>query len=292
MTADATLEALKEQRPEWGPWLAVVDEVVREAANEGWSAAVPAAPPAAARVTPLLDGMTLAIDTEAVRRLLDGLLRTAATSGTAPMATMARVVPAHLDIAAVFRDAMRHDAEAIASIAATAGADAGALQAVVALLPVPFLQACQRQWARGTPPVWVRGCCPVCGSWPAFAEIRGIERARYYRCGRCGGEWHARALWCPFCDMHDHHQLVALVAEEAGAHASIDACRRCLGYVKTFTRLQGCAPAAVMIEDLASVELDLAALGEGFARPAGAGAACDVTVIDQPPPRRFFGWRK
>jgi len=95
-------------------------------------------------------------------------------------------------------------------------------------------------------------------AWPAFAEVRGIERSRYFRCAWCGGEWHARALHCPYCDTSDHGQLVSLVAENGGSNAAIDACTHCLRYVKTLTRLQGCPPDTVMIEDLGTVDLDVA----------------------------------
>jgi len=80
--------------------------------------------------------------------------------------------------------------------------------------------------------------------------VLGIERSRYFRCARCGGDWHARALHCPYCDTSDHGQLVSLVAENGGSNATIDACTHCLRYVKTLTRLQGCPPDTVMIEDL------------------------------------------
>jgi FdhE protein len=128
---------------------------------------------------------------------------------------------------------------------------------------------------------------------PAFAEVRGIERNRYFRCGRCGGEWHARALHCPYCAMSDHDELVALVPEKAGSNAVgsnavIDACKRCLGYVKTFTRLQGCSPDAVMLEDLASVDLDVAAIEHGFARSPGPGHALAITVTEKDTRRGFF----
>ena len=58
----------------------------------------------------------------------------------------------------------------------------------------------------------------------------------------------------------------------------MDACKRCLGYVKTFTTLQGSPPAKVILDDLASVELDVAAAEQGYKRPQGAGYALDVTV--------------
>ena len=48
------------------------------------------------------------------------------------------------------------------------------------------------------------------------------------------------------------------------------------------------SPAAVMLEDLASVDLDLAALAQGYTRRAGAGTPIDLTVVTTAP--RFFSW--
>jgi FdhE protein len=87
----------------------------------------------------------------------------------------------------------------------------------------------------------------------------------------------------------DHNALVTLVPENAGLNALIEGCRSCLGYVKTFTRLQGCPPGAVMLDDLASVHLDVAALEQGYTRPPGAGYPLDVTLTARDAARRFFG---
>jgi hypothetical protein len=70
----------------------------------------------------------------------------------------------------------------------------------------------------------------------------------------------------------------------------IEACTRCRGYVKAFTRLQGCPPAAVLLEDLASADLDVAAFAQGFSRPPGAGYPLEVAVTDRTAARRFFAW--
>jgi FdhE protein len=189
-------------------------------------------------------------------------------------------------MSALFTASLCQDGDRINQLVAAAGADAEALHAVVSLLPVPFLHACNRRWASSISRSWVEGYCPVCGA----AEVRGIERSRFFRCGRCGGEWHARALWCPYCDTSDHDDHVALVPENGGANAVVDACRRCLGYVKTLTRLQGCPPESVMIEDLASVELDVAAIEQGYTRPSGTGHALEITVTDKGATRRFLAW--
>lgn len=289
-TASA-LTSLKRQRPEWGPWLAVVEATLREAEAPAWDAAVPGNARIPHVTAPLLAGATLAVEAPTVRSLLQRLIRVASRNGTPEMATLRSVLSADPDVLALFRASLCQDSRPMTEAAASCGADAGALHAVIALVSVPFLHACNRRWAPSVSCSWLEGYCPVCGSWPAFAETRGIERNRFFRCGRCGGEWHARPLRCPFCRMDDHNALVSLVPENAGLNAVIEGCRSCLGYVKTFTRLQGCPPGTVMLDDLASVHLDVAALGQGYTRPAGAGHPLDVTVTGKNGARRFFAWK-
>jgi formate dehydrogenase maturation protein FdhE len=78
--------------------------------------------------------------------------------------------------------------------------------------------------------------------------------------------------------MNNHEELISLVPEKSGAGRMIEACKRCLGYVKTFTTLEGSAPAKVILDDLASVDLDVAACAQGYKRPEGTGYALDVTI--------------
>lgn len=292
MAGDTALNGLKRQRPEWEPWLVVVEEVLRETGSSAWDAAVPSAgvEPQRGRA-PLLAGTTLALQESSVSQLLARLIQIASRRGTPKMATVKSALDADVDVLALFAASLRHDRDRMTEIATASGADPEALQAVVALLPVPFLQACNRRWASLVAESWVQGYCPVCASWPAFAEMRGIERSRYFRCGRCGGEWHARALCCPYCDTIDHDELVSLVPGKASANAVIEACKRCLGYVKTFTKLQGCPSDAVMVEDLASVDLDVAALEHGYTRPSGAGYPLELTVTAKAATRRFLAWK-
>jgi len=289
MMPAAALNDLRRKRPEWGPWLAVVEAIVQEAAAPLWDAAAAAAQvsqPAA----PLLAGATVAVDTNSVGRLLNRLIRIAARTRAPKMATLEAALHGDVETLPLFKASLRQDRDTLVELAAVCGADAEAFQAVAGLLPVPFLHAFIRRWAPSISKSWVEGYCPVCAAWPAFAEVRGIERSRYFRCGRCGGEWHARALRCPYCDTSDHDQLAALVPENGGSNATIDACLHCHGYVKTLTRLQGCPPDRVMIEDLASVDLDVAALEHGYARPAGVGQSLEITVTGSGATRRFFAW--
>jgi FdhE protein len=291
MTApDAVLNALRRQRPEWEPWLLVVAAILSETRAPIWDAAVPDVAAAPRTAVPILAGATLALQPSTVRRVLKRLIRIGSRTGTQKLATLEAALRADVDVLALFTASLCQDSDRIEEFAAVSGADTEAVHAVVGLLPVPLLHACNRRWASSVSESWVEGYCPVCAGWPAFAEVRGIERSRYYRCGRCGGEWPARALWCPYCDAHDHDDFVALVPENGGSNAVIDGCRRCLGYVKTMTRLQGCPPDTVIVEDLASVELDVAALQHGYQRRPGAGHPLEITVTDTGATRRFFAW--
>jgi hypothetical protein len=45
-----------------------------------------------------------------------------------------------------------------------------------------------------------------------------------------------------------------------------------------------------MIEDLGTVDLDVAALQCGYTRPSGTGHPLEITVTDKGATRRFFTW--
>ena len=282
MTAiEAGLQDLRRQHPEWEPWLAVVQEALHETTNPEWDALIPIRSEAHQGKIPLLAGTTLFLEKRSIRRLLEKLIVIAHRSGTPAMASLEPALHRHLDLLNLFKASLYLDRDRLRDTAAHLGADAEAFQAVTALLPVPLLHACNRRWASAKSVSWTEGYCPVCGAWPAFAEMRGIERSRYFRCGRCGGEWQTRALFCPYCGMIDHNKLVSLVPEKSGSNSVIDACKRCLGYVKTFTTLQGSPPAKILLDDLATAHLDVAALEQGYKRPEGTGYSLDITLTEK-----------
>jgi len=283
---------LGRQYPEWQPWLTVIEEVLREATDAKWEALVAEPPQSQESKVPLLAGATLSMDITAAGRWSERLMRAAYRSGAPKMSTLNGVEHKRLNTIDLFKSSLCQNGKWLREAAVELDVDADALQAVALLIPVPFLQACNRRWASSIAESWTEGYCPVCGAWPAFAEVRGIERSRYLRCGRCGGGWQAQCLSCSYCGMTDHEELVSLVPEKSGSNAAIDACKRCLGYVKTFTTLQGSPPANVMVDDLASVDLDIAALEQGYRRPEGAGYSLDIKIIPKPGfSERILSWR-
>jgi FdhE protein len=168
----------------------------------------------------------------------------------------------------------------LAAHAAALAADPDALAAVAQLGAGPLLQACRRRLAAAVLADWDEGCCPVCGAWPALAESRGLERARRLRCARCGADWGVVALRCPYCRNGDHQQLGSLVSETQGEGRKVDTCDRCRGYVKSVATLRPWAADEVALADLATVDLDLAALDHDFARPDAPAVALDLRLVD------------
>ena len=266
------------RHPEWRPWLAVLEAVNAAAREPVWRNVVP--PPASGgERVPALAGATVTVDARLLRRWLRRLLQTAAASG-GPAATLAAAARADVErLRALLEGGLEQDSGRVAEVAAALGADAGPLSAVAAVAPVPLLRACATRWADRLPATWDQGGCPVCGAWPTLAEARGLERARRLRCGRCAADWRTQWLRCPFCAATDHTRLGSLVltvevpdgaaAGLARVATSIDTCQVCRGYLKTVTTLTPTSADDLALLDLATVELDVAAIEHGYARPAG-----------------------
>jgi FdhE protein len=224
------------------------------------------------------------VDRAAARRWLDELLAAAAEGAAVQVRSREA-----LDPPALLEAAINQSRAGIELAATAAGVAPGALRALADLAAFPLLQACGRRLAARRPG-WLEGYCPTCGAWPVLAEDLGVERERRLRCGRCGGDWDAQPLRCPFCGTHDHARLGALVPEQGGARRRIEICRVCTGYLKVLTRLGATPGAEVLVEDLASVDLDVAALAGGFLRPDGPGHPLGASVAERPGlARRLLG---
>lgn len=269
--------------PAWRPWVRVLDLALEAGDDPVWAQAVPE--PSRDRVpnAPLLDGVTIVIDAKPVRRLLRTLLREAEVSRAAEDVTRtANALAAasgnrrRLDVLAVLRGAIAQDVEAIEREAHIARVDPAQLATVAQLAVTPLLRTCAAALRDRIPESWLQGYCPVCGAWPALAELRGLERNRRLRCGRCSTDWPIPVLRCPYCDEIHHDKLHAFLPEGDEQTRRVDVCETCKGYLKAFSTLSAMAPRALALADLATVELDLAAQERGYERPARVAYAVSV----------------
>lgn len=277
LRADSTaqLADLERRKPEWRAWLRLLGHALRALDDPTWSAPLadagdstggPRAPD-----EPLLHRRVLVVDDRRLQRLVRDLVETEGSlAGFQPSADAAVQL-----VAAV----LGQDRAGIGGLAASAGVDPGALVTIARLAAVPLLQSCRRLLQHQVPRSWSKGYCPICGSWPLLAELRSLDRTRQLRCGRCGGDWRITWLCCAYCGETDHERLGTLVLEGEPETLTVETCSQCVGYVKAITTLQAIPPFELLLRDLETVELDVAALDRGFARPGGDGFPLDLRVI-------------
>ncbi|MGH7673328.1 MAG: formate dehydrogenase accessory protein FdhE [Gemmatimonadales bacterium] len=255
----------RRQRPESEAWLGLLEAALGESENGGvWEAAVPRPPPPPPAPAdrpvkaPLLSHAQITVDGRAARRWVQRL---------AARAKAGRVDAIPLLEAAVCQDDAR--TEALPE----------ALRVVGQLAAIPLLQACARLLANELPATWWEGYCPLCGAWPVLAEYIGLERRRQLRCGRCGTGWTMPPLRCVFCAETHHEHLGYLTPEEDQQMRKVEVCKTCRGYLKGLTAVRALAPWAILLDDLTTVHLDVAALERGYRRPERAGYALEARIV-------------
>ena len=250
------LADLAASHPDWRPWLAILGPTCDAIDDPAWAAHLVRLPPAAAEL-PALHGAMLAVDERLAREWITRLTRAATGHGTVRADTGVA-----LDVIQTSLDGRDVD-----DLAVRLGIGVARLGAVIPLAAMPLLHAARRTVAVGSRRANA-GWCPTCGAWPTLAELRGLERLRHLRCGRCGDDWEFDWLRCPFCDEREHARLAWLAPETTRETRRVETCASCRAYVKTVATLAATSPAELLVEDLVTVDLDVVALHAGHARPA------------------------
>ena len=93
-------------------------------------------------------------------------------------------------------------------VAAGLGVDLDLVNAIALWTIQPFLIALRRM-AESKIDVnnWLRGYCPICGSYTRTGFMGGEGRKLHLKCEICGMEWPFLRLKCPFCGNEDEKKL-------------------------------------------------------------------------------------
>jgi FdhE protein len=184
---------------------------------------------------------------------------------TNPMADNVGAAFAALDPPALLNEVLAGRPEAVQGRAEALQLEASLTATVLRLTAFPILASIAGGLAElHRAHQWDQGYCPVCGSWPLLAELRGLEQNRFLRCSLCASDWHFPRLRCPFCDNRDHRQLGYFYVEGEENRCRAATCDACSGYVKTVATLAPLAGPQLLITDLVTLHLDLAAGDRGY----------------------------
>ena len=112
-----------------------------------------------------------------------------------------------------------------------------------------------------------RAACPYCGAAPVAAALRDepeIKGRRTLLCSLCLTEWTFPRTRCPACgeeraDKRPHH------VSESWPHIRVEECGSCRTYIKAID-LRENGLAVPVVDELASVELDLWAVEQGLSK--------------------------
>jgi FdhE protein len=208
---------------------------------------------------PLLAGASVPVDDKVAARLLREICRIVATPEAAWLLDAARQRPLDFQAAADALLAGRDEA-----LAETRGVPPAFFAFVVLAALRPSFRRHMESLQSLTEDVpWHRPLCPICGSVPSLAELRGEPGRRYLRCALCEGAWRVPRLRCPFCATTDHTRLRFLrIEEDPGMR--LDLCDACGRYLKTRIAPGGEAEADPFERDLATLHLDALAWERGY----------------------------
>ncbi len=111
---------------------------------------------------------------------------------------------------------------------------------------------------------WNHGYCPACGSWPAMAEV--VDGHRTLRCSFCAAAWELTSYACIYCGT-DGEPFVTAAPDETRKDRRVEVCSGCGNYLKSVD-MASLSPFPVLsVGDLETMDLDVAAMEHGYARP-------------------------
>jgi FdhE protein len=237
------------------------------------------------RGVPALSGEPIPLPVQALTGVLISLCGELAAGGAGEVADHIRsaIESRQLDAGSLLAASLSRDQGAIRTGAVHRGLAPDLVWLVAELTVGPFAYALQRavfadaghQTQSDTPradnPVrlalhgWSHGYCPACGSWPAMAEVVGGHRTLC--CSFCAAAWELTTYACVYC-AEEGEPFVTAAPDEERKDRRVEVCSSCSGYLKTVDVIEMSPFPLLSIGDLETMDLDMAAMDHGYAKPA------------------------
>jgi len=149
------------------------------------------------------------------------------------------------------------------SATAMSADDAGMLGQVLTLAMRPFLSRCAEVLQqRAELAMWSHPHCALCGGEPDFAVITPAAE-RHLICSRCTLQWKFEPLTCPYCRNSDRTSITSFATPDG--QYRVYACDRCRRYLKAYDGRRASRPFMPMVDSVATLPLDAAAIQRGYA---------------------------
>ncbi len=219
---------------------------------------------------PLLRGEAFEVDVPSFRQRWRGACAAVQRHQQAEMgrALAEAMQRGQLDPEELVREVLAGRPKGVHARADVLGLDSGLTAAVLSLTLFPVLSHVSDTLLSLRQAIpWGHGYCPACGSWPLLGEFRGLEQTRFLRCGLCAAEWEFARLLCPFCGNRDHETLGYFAVEGEESRYRAATCAECRGYVKMLSTLTALDGPRLLVANVATLHLDLAAAERGYAVP-------------------------
>jgi hypothetical protein len=147
------------------------------------------------------------------------------------------------------------------SFAELDGADV--IDQVLTIAMRPFLSRCaevlQRRAELST---WTHSHCALCGGQPDFSVITPSAE-RHLICGRCELRWKWESLACPYCRNSERSKITSFATSDG--QYRVYACDVCRRYLKAYDGRRASRPVMPIVDAVATLPLDAAAIQRGYA---------------------------
>lgn len=162
-----------------------------------------------------------------------------------------------------FRGAAERRMGATVPVAVTSGGGENEMMGqVLTLVMRPFLARCAEVLQqRPELASWTFAHCALCGGEPDFAVITPAAE-RHLICGRCTLRWPFESLTCPYCLNRDRGRITSFATPDG--QYRVYACDVCRRYLKAFDGRRATRPVMVMVDTVATLPLDAAAIQRGY----------------------------
>ena len=160
--------------------------------------------------------------------------------------------------------AERHAAAPVGAGPPVAGdvAQSPVLDQVFTLAMRPFLARCAEVLQqRPELAKWSHAHCALCGGEPDLSVITPAAE-RHLICGRCTLRWKFEPLTCPYCYNSDRSRITSFATPDG--QYRVYACDVCKRYLKAYDGRRAARPVMPMVDSVATLPLDAAAMQRGY----------------------------